>query len=75
MEFGEDPGMETKTKRKNQAEDVAINTMDQAKDIFNKVVEESSFMKSYENSQSNMFSRVGKQTAVEIQEFQAESHV
>lgn len=42
--------METKTKRKNQAEDVAINTMDQAKDIFNKVVEESSFMKSYENS-------------------------
>jgi hypothetical protein len=50
MEFGEDPGMETKTKRKNQAEDVAINTMDQAKDIFNKVVEESSFMKSYENS-------------------------
>ena len=50
MEFGEDQAIETKPKQKNRAEDIVVNTMDQAKDIFNKVVDESSFMKSYENN-------------------------
>ena len=50
MEFGEDPAMEKKVNKKNKAPEVAINTMDQAKDIYNQVVDESSFMKSYENN-------------------------